>query len=71
MIKHIDLRYKWIQEKVESGEFEIEYVSTKDQVSDIFTKPLSRELFQKFRKELGVMKLSDIERECSELLLEL
>jgi DNA-binding PadR family transcriptional regulator len=57
MIKHIDLRHKWIQERVERGDFEVGYVSTKEQVADIFTKPLSRELFTKFRTQLNILKL--------------
>jgi hypothetical protein len=50
MMKHVDLRHKWIQEKVEDGAFQVQYISTKDQVADIFTKPLSTQLFEKFRK---------------------
>ena len=32
MMKHVDLRYKWIQEKVESGHLKVEYVNTKLQL---------------------------------------
>lgn len=65
MMKHVDLRYKWIQEKVESGEFKIEYVSTKDQIADIFTKALTKEVFERLRSRCGVYRCSmPIAREC-------
>ena len=36
MMKHVDLRHKWIQEKVDNGEFEIDYVPTSRQLADIY-----------------------------------
>ena len=55
MMKHVDLRHKWIQEKVENKEFEVEYVPTKDQTADIFTKALPRETFERLRSQCGMM----------------
>ena len=46
--KHIDIRYHfcryWI---IESGLFQIKYVASKDNVADLFTKPLSGHEFQR------------------------
>ena len=66
MMKHVDLRYKWIQERVESGEFEVEYVPTKDQVADLFTKGLAKVQHEKLCSECGVFgdKTLQLEREC-------
>ena len=55
MMKHVDLRYKWIQEKVEANEFQVEYVSTKDQIADIFTKALHKDMFEGLRSQCGVL----------------
>jgi hypothetical protein len=55
--KHIDVRHHWIREKIESGQLELEYVPTADQVADIFTKPLNGEKFKKFRDVLGLVKV--------------
>ena len=60
MMKHVDLRHKWIQEKVEDGAFQVQYISTKDQVADIFTKPLSTQLFEKFRKLCKVVARPEV-----------
>jgi hypothetical protein len=66
MMKHVDVRHKWIQEKVEEKEFEVDYVPTKDQVADILTKALARQLFERHRLNLGVVssKTCTLAREC-------
>lgn len=38
--KHIDIRYHYIREVVERGVFTTEYVSSKEQLADVLTKPL-------------------------------
>ena len=52
--KHIDIRYHFIKDQVEQGTIQLEYVGTRDQISDILTKPLSTELFEKHRWSLSV-----------------
>ncbi|KAG2767117.1 hypothetical protein PC129_g16446 [Phytophthora cactorum] len=39
--KHIDIRYHFIRTKVASGEVELEYVDTKNQLADYLTNDLS------------------------------
>ncbi|KAG3089419.1 hypothetical protein PI124_g2345 [Phytophthora idaei] len=39
--KHIDIRYHFIRMKVASGEVELEYVDTKNQLADYLTNGLS------------------------------
>ena len=54
--KHINLRYHYVREEIsEFKNFEMEYVATKANTSDIFTKPLDRGLFEFHRDTL--MKL--------------
>ena len=65
MMKHVDLRYKWIQERVENEDFLVDYVSTKDQIADIFTKALPKETFQRLRVSCAVVKPNfTLAREC-------
>ena len=52
--KHIDVRFHFIREHVKNGDVEMTHVASRDQVADIFTKPLPSEIFEKFKKLLGV-----------------
>ncbi|XP_019183680.1 PREDICTED: uncharacterized protein LOC109178506 [Ipomoea nil] len=38
--KHVEIDYHFVRDKVATGEFIVNYVSTKDQLADVFTKPL-------------------------------
>ena len=50
--KHINIIYHHFQEYICCHLIHIEYVSTQDQVADIFTKPLPLALFRKYRMKL-------------------
>ena len=52
--KHIDIRYHVIRDYVGAGKIKVERVSTELNTADIFTKPLSRPLFEKHRDSLLV-----------------
>ena len=56
--KHINVRYHFVRERLERGDIRVDYVRTDDQVADIFTKALSRDLFKKFRGKLVVSRSS-------------
>ena len=38
--KHVDVRYHFIQELVETGVIKLEYVHTKENIADVLTKNL-------------------------------
>jgi hypothetical protein len=52
--KHIDLRFKFMKERIEQKELKIEYLNTREMIADIFTKPLQRLQFEKLRLQLGL-----------------
>ena len=53
-IKHIDVKYHYVQECVENGWIEIFRVDSKDNPADMFTKALGHVLFMRFREQLGL-----------------
>ena len=57
--KHIDLRHHHLTDMKKNNELEAKYLKTSEQLADIFTKPLGKILFQKFRKDIGVIDLGD------------
>jgi hypothetical protein len=38
--KHMDVRYHFCREKVESGDIEVQYCATENILADVLTKPL-------------------------------
>ncbi|KAH9656592.1 retrovirus-related pol polyprotein from transposon RE1 [Citrus sinensis] len=52
--KHIELDYHIVREKVTSGLLNTRYIPSLQQTADLFTKPLSKALFSKFRHKLGI-----------------
>jgi hypothetical protein len=55
--KHIPIKYHFLREKVTEQNVKMEYIGTKEQVVDIFTKPLPRETFEYLRQKLGVVPM--------------
>jgi hypothetical protein len=52
-MKHIPIKYHFLWEQVVENNIRVEYVGTKEQVEDIFTKPLPWESFEYLRQRLG------------------
>jgi hypothetical protein len=50
--RHINLRYFFVKDRVDSGDIQIKYTPTGEMIADILTKPLQGELFRRLRKEL-------------------
>jgi hypothetical protein len=50
--KHINVRFFFVHDRMESGEIELEYMPTEDMVADILTKPLQGAQFEKLRDAL-------------------
>ena len=53
--KHIPIKFHFLREQVTKKNINLEYVETKEQIADIFTKPLPRETFKYPRQKLGVI----------------
>ena len=56
--KHIAIKYHYVRELVEDKEVKMEYINTKEQIADIFTKPLPKDAFEYLRGKLGVLPLT-------------
>jgi hypothetical protein len=66
--KHIDTRFHFIHELVKDGDISLKFCGSKEQLADIFTKPLGRVSFEFQRQHLGIVSLKnvtlEIKREC-------
>src|SRR5882762_2067298 len=55
--KHINIKWHYIRECHENGDIHVSYVPTKNNVADIFTKPLPAPAFLYLRSHLGLCDL--------------
>jgi hypothetical protein len=63
--KHIDMRYHYIRNLVQRKTVKLQYISMREQVVDILTKPLTLRLFVQLRDKIGVVENDSLsEREC-------
>jgi hypothetical protein len=63
--KHIEIKYHYIRDMVQRKAIHVQYLSTHEQVADVFTKLLARTKFEYFHERLGVVENASLaEREC-------
>ena len=48
--KHVDIRYRYVNEMVMDGFLKIVFVKTKENVADIFTKNVTSEVYKTLAK---------------------
>lgn len=53
-VKHVDIKYHFVRERVQSKEINIKYINTNDNVADLFTKALDHKKFTRLRNCLGL-----------------
>lgn len=58
--KHITIKYHYVRELVQDREVNMEYINTKEQIVDIFTKALPKDAHEYLRGKQGVIPLSKV-----------
>ena len=57
--KHIEIRHHFIRDHVQNKEVLIQFIDSKNQLADIFTKPLEKSLFESIRSRLNILSLEE------------
>ena len=57
--KHIEVDFQFVREQVARKALEVRFISSKDQLADVLTKPLSRAPFPKNRSNLNLIARCD------------
>jgi hypothetical protein len=55
--KHIEVHYQFVRERVSRKLLEIDFISTRDQVADGFTKLMTERQLENFKYNLNLRKL--------------
>ena len=53
--KHIEIDFHFVRERVAAGELDVRFISTNDQVADVFTKPVTRLMLDRFKSNLNLV----------------
>lgn len=59
--KHIDIRHHFVREQLEAKHISIDYIPSKENVADLFTKAIARPLFE---THLNNLRIHELEGEC-------
>jgi histone deacetylase 1/2 len=52
--KHIEIDFHFVREKVSAGALQVRFISSADQIADIFTKALPRDAFVRLKYDLNL-----------------
>lgn len=62
--KHMDNRYFWIKDRLETENIQVVYCPTEKMIGDFFTKPLQGNLFKRLREVvMGVVSIEEFQNE--------
>jgi hypothetical protein len=53
--KHIEIDFHFVRERVASGDLDVRFISTNDQLADVFTKPATRQMLEHFQSNLNLV----------------
>ena len=56
--KHIDIKYHFVQEQLAQDIISLSYIPTNNMATDGLTKALSKNLFQMFKRQLGLSQMT-------------
>ena len=59
--KYIEIKHHFLRDHVQKGDCVLEFVDTKNQLADIFTKPLPKETCFAIRRELGLLDINNLD----------
>ena len=56
--KHIEIDFHFVRERVAARDFQVRFISSNDQLADVFTKPATRQMLDRFRTNLNLVSRS-------------
>jgi hypothetical protein len=60
--RHIQIRYFWVKERVDTGEVRVQYLRSEDMYANVLTKPLQGSQFQRERDGLTGWTIENVKK---------
>ncbi|CAM8978001.1 unnamed protein product [Rhodiola kirilowii] len=60
-LKHIDIKFLAMKEKVQSGQISVEHIGTNSMIADPLTKGLTPKVFHEHTAHMGIVRFEDIQ----------
>ena len=57
--KHIEIDFHFVRERVAAGALQVRFISSDDQLADVFTKLATHQMLNRFRTNLNLVRSSD------------
>jgi hypothetical protein len=59
--KHIEIDFHFVRERVAEGALQVKFISSSDQLVDVFTKPATQQMLDRFKSNLNLVVNSSID----------
>jgi hypothetical protein len=53
--KHIEIDFHFVRERIAEGALYMKFISSSDQLADVFTKPATRQMLDRFKSNLNLI----------------
>jgi hypothetical protein len=59
--KHIEIDFHFVRERVANGALQVKFISSSDHLTDVFTKPATRQMLDRFKSNLNLIYNSSLD----------
>jgi hypothetical protein len=59
--KHIEIDFHFVRERVANRALQVKFISSSDQLADVFTKPATRQMLDRFKSNLNLVCNSSLD----------
>jgi hypothetical protein len=60
-MKHIEIYFHFVRERVAEGALQVKFISCSDQLAGVFTKPATRQMLDRFKYNLSLVCNSSLD----------
>jgi hypothetical protein len=59
--KHIEIDFHFVRDRIANGALQVKFIYSSDQLADVFTKPATRQMLDRFKSNLNLVYNSSLD----------